>query len=229
MPSPKKIGCSLQRRATISSILVSLFSTGGCAISYPKRGLSELKVKRIHYISPRHEPDLELNISPWASDALAANIKSQRDAINAELGSWSDRVVSQFSISLIDSLQRHEFEVDISGNDGTGSQPNIYGASIRSYLTAGFVSRIYTSQTFAPFVEVLLEARSVAAETFYHQLYVATNRPFNLFMNSMPANTNYLLGSIDSLHSEHEAALEALTLLAAQLGEKFAEDLTASL
>lgn len=222
-------GQSINRRVIASSLLFSVFPLIGCSSTSPKRGLIEQQVKRIQYVEPRHEYSLKLEISAWANMPSAATVLMEEGRINLAMGSWSDHVVGQFSAALIGTLREGGIDVDAVLKDATttANQWVGYGASIRSYLKAGFVYKTFTSATFAPFVEVVLDAKSENGIIFYHKLYVATDRPFNLFMTSLPASTDYLLGDIDALESTSDTALKAFGLLAAQLGRKFAMELLA--
>jgi len=219
MDGPTTARKAIDRRTVVLSALFSLCSLTGCSTSSPKGGFFGLQTKRVMYLKPRHAPSLEVNVSAWAAGASAANVSSAKARINAGLGPWSEHVVDQFSNALIGALREHRFDIDT-----VPENTPLYGVSIRSYLTAGFVYKTYTSPTFAPFVQVVLGA-SGSGGAFYQQLYVATDRPFNFFMSTLPASTSYQLRDIDALQSESGTALEALALLATQLGRKFASDL----
>ena len=74
---------------------------------------------------------------------------------------------------------------------------------------------------------MVLEFLAPSGTVTYHQLYVATDRPFNPFMKILRPSAPYTLTDIGSLSTAPAPALDALALLAAQIGEKFAFDLLA--
>ena len=213
----------LNRRVAISSVLLT---TAGCASRYPKGTLAGLGATRLAYSSPRTGPDLKLQVSAWAALISAAALAREQNELNANLGDWREKVVPSFTGAFETSLRSRGTELDALPQDDQPARPSPTPL-IRSYLTAGFVYKTLTSPTYAPFVQVVLEALAPGGRIGYHQLYVASDRPFNLFMTNLPAGTNYVFSDLESLKTDSGLALDALASLAAQLGERFASELLA--
>lgn len=214
-----------QTRRALVLMLASAVVAPGCASRYPKGTLSSVGVDRLVFVEPRYAPDLKLNISAWANMPSAATLAKEQSEMNFALGAWPDSVVTSFADTLVSSLRERQVIVERLSQSDFDAKARSGQASVRSYLTAGFVYKTFTSSTFAPFVQVVLELVGNSGRVVYHELYVATDRPFNMFMNSLPPSTPYLLSSLDSLQTEPSPAIDALKSLAAQLGRHFASEL----
>ena len=214
-----------QKRRAVMVMLATAIVSPGCASRYPKSTVSSVGIDKLAFVEPRYAPDLKLNISAWANMPSAATLAKERGEINLAVGAWAEPVVTSFSNALVSSLQEKRIFVERLSQNDFDARSRKDTAFVHSFLTAGFVYRTFTSSTFAPFVQVVLELVGNGGRVIYHQLYVATDRPFNMFMNSLPPSTPYLLSSLDSLRTEGSLAIEALKSLAAQLGTHFASEL----
>ena len=218
------------RRAALSTLSLALSPLVGCASSTPKRGLSSLPAKAIALLEPRCDSTLKLKVTDWARPISATNLRGEELAINSLMGLSSSGITGRFSEALAGELRENGFDVDQVVQNYAATTPGNakHAASIRSFLTAGFVYKTFTSATYAPFVQVVLEANLSDGRAIYHQLYSATDRSLNLFITNFPASTHYVFAEIEALQSQRDQALEALSTLAAQLGKVFASELTAS-
>ena len=216
------------RRAALSTLTLTLSPLVGCVSSQPQRGFSSLPAKTIALLEPRYEPALKLKVTDWARPISATNLQSEEGAINNSMRLWSNVVTGRFSGSLAAALRNAGFDVHaIPQNHAPTARSGGHAASIRSFLTAGFVYKTFTSATYAPFCQVVLEANLPSGAVLYRKLYSATDRSLNLFITNFPASTSYVFEEIETLQSEREQALEALANLAAQLGQRFAAELAA--
>jgi hypothetical protein len=196
------------------------------AMGTPKGALTVVGADKLSFVEPRIAPQLEFNLSAWASAPSASTMAKQRAEMNAALQAWPDAVVASFANAFISSVKERGIIVERQSQSEFAATPpdSIF---VRSFLSAGFVYKTYTSSNFAPFVQVVLELVGQGGRVGYHQLYVATDRPFNLFIKSLPPATTYLLASLDSLATDPLPAIEALSSLATQLGKQFASELPA--
>jgi hypothetical protein len=206
-------------RRTVTTALLSVLS--GCAMQSSPSPHQKLEASRIAFSGPRYDPDLEIKVSAGAAGASASAVHDTKGILNQCLAGWADVVVPGFTNAFTTALAK----------GGVAVEQSDWGAplipSVRCFLTAGLVYKTYTSSAYAPFVHVVLELGAPGGRIVYHQLTVATNRPFNMFMTSIPAKTPYLLENLSMLNDDPKPALDALQALAAQLGEKFAADMLA--
>jgi hypothetical protein len=185
-------------------------------------------MRTVALLQPRYEPSLKLKVTDWARPISATDLSVEERAINTAIGSWSSAVIGRFSESLAAALKSAGFNVEaIPQSDASATQSGKHAASIRSFLTAGFVYKTFTSATYAPFCQVVIEANVPKGVPLYRRIYSATDRSLNLFITNFPASTRYVFAEINTLQSEREQAIEALATLAVQLAQKFAAELVA--
>ncbi len=177
----------------------------------------------------RNSPQLKLEVSAWARMASVRDIQYEQIQINTKLPfSWETRVCHAFSEALESSLR--DRGANVVKPPSSKSEPMPSGVSeivVNAFLTAGFVYKTWTSSTYAPFVHVVLEAKTLAGSPLYHRLLIASNRPFNPLMTNIPAEDQYLLEDIESLDRHSELAVNSLVALAVQLARRFAAELVA--
>jgi len=166
-----------------------------------------------------------MEVSHWGPGASAATLRQELAEANYRVGLWYKVVLPSFSDTLVSALQSRGLGVDRLTVNAISAEKSLSFPLIRSFLSAGFVSKIFTS-SYAPFVSVVLQLWDRSGAIVYHQLYVATDRPFNLLITTLPAATPFLLADVASL-TDPAPALGAFRALAQQLGEKFASDLLA--
>ena len=212
------------RRMVTSSLLMLL---AGCSTERPRGPLSTLASRRIVFLEPLYSADLKLNVSPLSAPISAAALAKEEADLNARSFAWRETVVRSFAESFASSLRERNMEaVQVRQEAQPWIQQNAE-PMIRSFLTAGFVYKTLNAPSYAPYVQVVLEFLAQGGAVTYHQLYVATDRPFNPFMKILQPTAPYLLPDIGSLSTAPAPALDALAALAAQIGGKFAADLTA--
>jgi hypothetical protein len=201
------------RRAATTALLSVL---AGCASQISREPTTKLQATRIAFSGPSYDPDVAV-----AGGSSAAAVREAKGVLNRRLAGWYDVVIPGFTNAFTTALANASMAVE----QASWGAPLI--PSVRCFLTAGFVDKTFLSSTYAPFVQVVSELGAPGGRIVYHQLYVATDRPFNMFMNSIPANTHFLLEDLSSLSANSKPALDALQSLAAQLGEKFAGEILA--
>ena len=211
---------AISLRTVLSSLALLLVTPLIGCLSSPKHSLSDLTNKNIVLVEPRHERVLKLQRPEWSQFASAATLRREENQINNALGTWGMSIAGRFLGSLAATLRKGGLAVVLEPQEE-------YGALIRSHLTAGFVFKTPMSNTYVPFVQVSLGAFLPNGARPYYQLYVATDRPFHFLMASIPAYTPYVFSEIESLRTEREKALDALGVLAAQLGQQFGAELIA--
>jgi hypothetical protein len=199
----------------------------GCSTPYPNGGSAALSTKRILFVEPGFDPTLELQIPFWSPPISANDVRAEKSRINDALSSRSPKIVDQFANTLVKDFQDRGYIVERVAHENWPvlRQAPANELLVRGGLTAGFVYKTLLSTDYVPFVQVVLEVYSADGRTFYHQLYVATDRPFNPFMKSLPANTTYSMDDINSLAAAPDDAIDALAVLADQLANKFAADI----
>ena len=213
------------RRAIASSLLLAL---AGCASRDPDRVRFALGGNRVLLGEALSSPELRLEVSPWAAAVSGATLAREQADLNSNLGPWSDSVVPSFVRAFEAALRARGIETVSMSGQARSSAPAASGTIlIRTHLTAGFVYRTLTSSSHVPFVQAVLEASDPGGTVRYRQLHVATDRPFNPLMASLPANSSYVLSDLNLVRSERRPALAALSTLAAQLGARFAANLSA--
>lgn len=221
MPGQTPRKTHVTRRAALASLV---WLAAGCA-SRSRVTLATLQATRITFLEPGHDLDLEIEVSAWAAGASAAVLRRDHAEVNQRLGRWYEIVVPSFSGTFVSALQGRGVGVDRLTVNAMSADRSLSFPLVRSFLSAGFVYKTYTSSAFAPFVSVVLELWDPNGSIAYHQLYVATDRSFNLFMTTLPAATPFLLADIASLSNNPAPARDAFRSLAQQLGQKFASDL----
>jgi len=210
------------RRAALASLV---WLVAGCAS--PSRGsLTTLQAARVTLLEPAYDRDLKLEISPWAALESGATWERIRGEVSSGLGLWHDVVITGFSDTFISTLEGGGIRVDRSTVSAISADKSLSFPLVRSFLRAGFVTKTLTSSSYAPFVSVILQLWGPNGPV-YRQLYVATDRQFNMFMTTLPAATPFLLADISDLRRDPAPAVNALRSLAQQLGQKFALDLLA--
>lgn len=214
-----------QTRRSVLLMLATAIVAPGCATPLPKGTLSSVGADRLIFVEPSYAPDLKLEISAWANMPSAATLAKEQAEMSFALQAWSDSVVTSFANAYVSSLQERHIVVERLSPSDFDAKPRNDQTFVHSRLTAGFVYKTFTSSDFVPFVQVVLQLVGKGGRVVYHQLYVATDRPFNMFMNSLPPSTPYVLSSLNSLRTEPAPAIKALESLAAQLGKHFASEL----
>ena len=221
MPSQITREIHVTRRAALASLV---WLAVGCAS--PSRGtLTSLRATRVTFLEPGHDLDLNIEVSAWAAGASAAAVRRDHAEVNWRLGRWYEVVVPSFSDTFVSALQGRGVGVDRLTVNAMSADRSLSFPLVRSFLSAGFVYKTFTSSAYAPFVSVVLQLWDPNGAITYRQLYVATDRSFNLFMTTLPASTPFLLADIASLSDNPAPALNAFRSLAQQLGQKFAADL----
>jgi len=207
------------RRAVLTSLVLLI---AGCAS--PMNGaLTRLQATRTTFLEPRYDIDLKMQASDWQTES-AATLARVRGQVNASVGPWYNVVVPAFSDAFISALQLSGVRVDRMGSGSLSADKSLSFPLVRSFLTAGFISKTLTSSSYAPFVSVVLGLWGENGMV-YQKLYVASDRSINLFITRLPPATPFLLADIESLRDNPEPTLNAFCVLAQQLGQKFAADI----
>lgn len=184
-----------------------------------------MKATQTTFLEPAYARELGMEMISGAFES-ATTLQRVRGELNAAVGNWHDVVIPGFSNTLISVLEGGGIRVERLKVSAISADKSLSYPLVRSFLRAGFVSKTFTSRAYAPFVSVVLQLWGPNG-TVYHQLYVATDRPYNILMTTLPPATPYLLADVSSLRDNPAPALEALRSLAQQLGQKFASDLLA--
>jgi hypothetical protein len=212
----------------------ALLIAGGlsaCASVPPADALRSPGAQRVLLLEPRHHPEPALRAGFSQRFASAAFLAGEQAELANMLRGWERPVLPAFEAALASGLRERRVAVERIARGSPEERQLAGGATARvlhSHLEAGFVYRTLAADTYAPFVQALLMAQAPDGSVPYRKVYVATRRPFNPFLGRLEGASRYEAADLQAVARDPAAAVQAFTVLAAQLGAKFAAELASA-